>query len=183
MGDLNMLQSLYVQPFCLWPHENPWSNTSQKKGINFGGKLSITPIFCTLFGVQSTFFSKYNLSWYLWKLRKANSRMTPAWIFRSYNHHLIYEQMAVCHLNWKEVQWPGQFCYKVLHFFRFKNWCKITSQEKSDIGAKLRYAGGQIASLKKNAFFRRKKALFQKAHFIKPAWKAWGCKSCLTSLP
>ena len=34
-----------------------WSNTSSKKGNNFGWKLAITPIFCTLFGVQSTFLS------------------------------------------------------------------------------------------------------------------------------
>ena len=56
----------------------------------------------------------------------------------------------------------------MLYFFASKIGVKLPPKKKFlDIGAGLRWAGGQIAIfVKKNAFFGQKKAFFQNIHFI-----------------
>ena len=56
------------------------------------------------------------------------------------------------------------FLPNTAQFFRFKNWCKITSRKKKflDIGAVLRCAGGQIA-----IFFKKMHFSSRKGHFFK----------------
>ena len=60
------------------------------------------------------------------------------------------------------------FLPRSAHFFRFKNWCKITSQKKSSLTSALCCAvlGVKLPFFQKNAFFGQKKAFFQNVHFI-----------------
>ena len=60
------------------------------------------------------------------------------------------------------------FLLKSAQFFRFKNWCKITSRKKSSLTSARARAGqgGKLPFLSKNAFFGQKKAYFQKVHFM-----------------
>merc|ERR1712073_275549 len=69
----------------------------------------------------------------------------------------------------RRVKMALTFFLNFPQFFRFKNWCKITSRKKSSLTSALCCAvlGVKLPFFfKKNAFFGQKKAFFQKVHFI-----------------
>ena len=53
------------------------------------------------------------------------------------------------------------------HFFRFKNWCKITSRKKSSLTSALVLAslGVKLSFLSKKCIFRAEKVIFSKSSF------------------
>ena len=72
---------------------------------------------------------------------------------------------------WAKLRRVNMACTILLNsalFFGFKNWCKITSQNKNSLTSALSIAGLQVKKpfFSKNAFFRQKKTFFQKIHFI-----------------
>merc|ERR1719150_1481523 len=67
----------------------------------------------------------------------------------------------------RRVKMAWTFLPSSAHFFRFKNWCKITSRKKSSLTSVLGCAGQgvKLPFLSKKCIFRAEKGIFSKSSF------------------
>ena len=76
--------------------------------------------------------------------------------------------MALFGLNWEESKWPGHFSSTFLNFFASKIGVKLPPKKKVPWQWRCPMLSrvSNCHFCPKNAFFRQKKAFFQKVHFI-----------------
>ena len=77
------------------------------------------------------------------------------------------EKSGHCWAKMSRPFWLFSILPRSAHFFRFKNWCKITSRKKSSLTLALCCAelGVKLPFFSKKCFFRAEKCIFSKSSF------------------